>query len=41
MSQYILLEMLYILIFQTGAVSLTFHGIGKEIGTAITAWLSV
>ncbi len=39
MSQYILLEMLYILIFQTGAVSLTFHGIGKEIGTAITGYL--
>ena len=25
--------------FETGLVSLTFHGIGKEIGTAITGWL--
>jgi hypothetical protein len=25
--------------FFTGAVSLTFHGIGKEIGTAITGYL--
>ena len=26
-------------IFYTGAVSLTFHGIGKEVGTSITGYL--
>ena len=25
--------------FQTGAVSVTFHGIGKEVGTAVTGYL--
>ena len=27
------------ILFWTGAVSLTFHGIGKEVGTAITGYL--
>lgn len=32
-----LLEIIHLL--QTGAVSLTFHGIGKEVGTAVTGYL--